>query len=281
MQVVSEKMEQVITLVRQAGARARELRELGLEIDTKSHAMDFVTNADRELDTFLCEHLGLVENIPILSEEAEVPFTDYDTHRYWIVDPIDGTSQYAAGFPDYSVAVGQIEDGYPVFSVIYDPEQDALWFAEKGQGAYMIQGDEDVPQKIQVTKQEVMCEALLVKRATSVRRVPSDDWIESHHPSHLLLPKGAGILLGMMLAQGSCDAVFFFVPTCPRYDVPTMQCIVEEAGGLVTNIHGDRLWYGGTSDVVEEISVVSNGRVHDALIQYYRDCSQEAYAREI
>ncbi len=93
-----------------------------------------VSEADMAVDALLKERLAM-PGIGWLSEETEDNAARLESRRVWIADPIDGTRSYIAGFPDWTIAVGLVEDGRPILGCVFAPVTDEMFFAEIGKGA--------------------------------------------------------------------------------------------------------------------------------------------------
>ena len=129
---MSLPIEAVTDLVRDAGRQAMAVRAEGLRIEAKGR-QDFVTQADRAVERFLRDRLqALLPGSEFLGEEdGGPPMAD----RLWIVDPIDGTTNFLRGLPHWCVSVALTEAGRPRFGVIHAPMLDLLYIAETGRGA--------------------------------------------------------------------------------------------------------------------------------------------------
>ena len=111
-------------------------------------AGEVVTVADRECERLLSGLLKDIADVPVVGEEAAAAdpslFSMLDAHRAWLVDPIDGTSNFAAGRADYAIMVAFLERGRPAAAWIFQPEFDRMATAVRGAGAFM-NGVEVVP----------------------------------------------------------------------------------------------------------------------------------------
>jgi myo-inositol-1(or 4)-monophosphatase len=124
-----------LSIARDAGALIEERRVAGIEIaHTKSSATDIVTEADRASEVLIRERiLAARPNDSVLGEEgSEVPGR---TGVHWVVDPIDGTVNYAHGIPNYAVSIGVELDGEPVVGIVLNPAQGLEYTAVRGGGA--------------------------------------------------------------------------------------------------------------------------------------------------
>lgn len=112
------------------------------DVSTKSSATDFVTIADREAEDWLSHHLALLDDVPIIGEEACSDNADLRSQagadRVWTVDPIDGTSNFVKGRPRFCTMIALVERGVATHSWIYQPLTGALYYAEQGGGAWVI-----------------------------------------------------------------------------------------------------------------------------------------------
>jgi myo-inositol-1(or 4)-monophosphatase len=123
----------VIDLARRAGALLREGLERPRTIDLKS-AFDLVTDMDRTSEALIVAALS--ERFPDHSIVAEEGGGVERAGLFrWVIDPLDGTNNYAHGFPYFSVSIGLLEGETPILGVVYDPLRDELFAAERGQGS--------------------------------------------------------------------------------------------------------------------------------------------------
>lgn len=139
-------LKQVIELCRQAGDAILEVYQHSgdVEIDTKSDDSP-VTAADLAAHAILEPGLNpLLEGVPVLSEEGKIP--DFATrsgwHRYWIIDPLDGTKEFIKRNGEFTVNVALVENGRPVLGVVYVPVLDITYAGIAGEGAFKIEHGE-------------------------------------------------------------------------------------------------------------------------------------------
>lgn len=144
---IDDSYKEVIKVAFEAGDIQREnFRRADLEIDTKSTSVDMVTEVDRKCDAHIVARLkALFPHDEILSEEQglfppELPkqTSDADEESYqWIIDPLDGTTNYSIGHPVFAVSIARWDSKGPVFGVVYVPMLNELFYAQRGAGAYM------------------------------------------------------------------------------------------------------------------------------------------------
>jgi len=125
-----------LSIAREAGALISGLRAAGVEIaDTKSSATDIVTEADRASETLIRERILTARpHDSVLGEEGSA--VDGTSGVHWVVDPIDGTVNYAHAIPNYAVSIGVEVDGVPVVGVVLNPAQGLEYTAIRGAGAF-------------------------------------------------------------------------------------------------------------------------------------------------
>lgn len=114
----------------------RHLSELK-KVHTKNSDFDFVTKFDKGAEEIFFTLLrGYFPDIPFLSEESGKTW-DKENERFWVLDPLDGTSNYVRGMPIFTTSLALVEEGEPILGVIYDPVREELFWAEKGKGAFL------------------------------------------------------------------------------------------------------------------------------------------------
>jgi myo-inositol-1(or 4)-monophosphatase len=135
--MMERELTQLVDTIREAGARARELAVRGFEVHTKKDHSP-VTTADLEVNRML--HEMQQTHFPKdgwLSEESPDDPARLERPRVWIVDPIDGTKAYVNRLPEYCISVALVERGKPVLAAIYNPSNDELFTALRGQGVLL------------------------------------------------------------------------------------------------------------------------------------------------
>ena len=120
------------SLAREAGALAHT--GFGTSAASSKGRHDVVTAMDREVERFI--RSAIAERYPDDAFFGEEEGGGRGGDRLWLVDPIDGTANYAVGIPRYCVSIGYLERGVPVLGAIYDPSHEALYAAERGGGAF-------------------------------------------------------------------------------------------------------------------------------------------------
>ena len=247
-------LETAIDAARAGGAKLLEGLARPMEVTQKSTRANIVTWADEASQAAIVEVLlGRHPGHAVLGEEGSAgdergPYT-------WIVDPLDGTSNYARGLYPWGVSIGVRETGGPlVAGVIYDALRDEIYAAEKGAGTTM-----------QVSDTTELKRALI---ATGLQNDDPDvihEYVLRVEQLHLHARGARGIGCPAMcmayIATGRLDA-FLEKDATYAWDVAAGTVLIEEAGGRVTGFDGGEVNLGpGLSNIV-----ASNGLIHDDLV---------------
>jgi myo-inositol-1(or 4)-monophosphatase len=254
-------------IAREAGARLREYYAQGVETEYKGD-VDLVTVADRTVEKLIRTRLGEVfPEHGIYGEEGTRERLEAEFR--WYVDPLDGTTNFAHGFPQFAVSMGLEQrpagiaadaDGTLVAGVIYDPTRDELFTAERGRGA-QLNG-----RRIHVSKARDLAESLLATGFPSRKRHASPNihfYQEFTLRSHGVRRAGSAALDLAYVACGRLDAFWEF--NLNPWDTAAGILLVEEAGGRVTDYAGKK--YQLASDEI----LASNGTIHEELKGFFAD----------
>ena len=254
-------------IAREAGARLREFYAQGVETEYKGD-VDLVTVADRTAEKLIRELLA--EAFPEHGIYGEEGTRDRLEGEYrWYVDPLDGTTNFAHGFPHFAVSMGLEHrggnlaadaDGTLVAGVIYNPMLDELFTAERGRGA-QLNG-----KPIHISRAQAIAESLLATGFPSRKR-HSNPNIHFYHEftlrSHGVRRAGSAALDLAYVACGRLDAFWEF--NLNPWDTAAGILLIEEAGGRVTDFAG-RHYRLDSREIL-----ASNGLIHDDLIALFRD----------
>lgn len=254
-------------IAREAGARLREFFAQGVATEYKGD-VDLVTVADRTVEKLIRTRLGEVfPDHGIYGEEGTRERLDREFR--WYVDPLDGTTNFAHGFPQFCVSMGleqrraglkDDQDGTLVAAVIYDPMRDELFEAERGKGA-TVNG-----KAIAVSTIALLAESLVATGFPSRKRHQNPN-IHFYHEitlrSHGVRRAGSAALDLAYVAAGRLEGFWEF--NLNPWDTAAGILLVEEAGGRVSN------FAGGQFRLNSEETLVSNGLIHDELVTLFED----------
>ena len=225
-----------------------------LRVETKPDRT-FVTDADRAVESAIRSILE--SELPADAFYGEESGVAGDSARQWIIDPVDGTSNFLRGGPVWGTLIALAIDGRPVLGVVSAPALGMRWFAERGFGAFKVSHSGE-PQAMRVSRISDLSSASLSFQSIA-------QWRDAGYLPQLLelaesvwRDRGYGDLWPyMLLADGRLDIVAEF--DVKPYDLAALIPIVEEAGGRFTSIGGeDGPWHGS--------ALATNGVVHDDVL---------------
>ncbi|MBI3894887.1 MAG: inositol monophosphatase [Acidobacteria bacterium] len=247
-----------IQIARQAGALLLPYFRRRVTVEYKDD-VDLVTEADRASETFILGKLRA--NFPdhaVVAEESG-GYSGNSVYR-WYVDPLDGTTNFAHGFPVFAVSMALEQEDEIVLGVIYDPTRDELFAAEKGSGARLNE------EPLHVSRVARLEEALVTTGFPSRKR-HSNPNIHLYHQlnmrSHGVRRPGSAALDLAYVAAGRMDG-FWEIHLKP-WDLAAGKLLVQEAGGCVTDLLGQPHHLDSPS------IVASNGLLHNQLIGVFQE----------
>jgi len=223
-------LEDIIRLSVSAGNSIMEVYNTDFDVVQKSDNSP-VTAADMAAHHVIVNGLNkLTPDIPVLSEEsAKIPFEERTLwQRYWLVDPLDGTREFVKRNGEFTVNIALIDNHESVLGVVYAPVTGDLYYAERGNGAYKKSPDSE-PTKISSRKKEAQCTIIAGSRS---HRGDSLTLFLKNIGEHEVIPMGSS-LKSCLVAEGRADIYPRLGPTS-EWDTAAAQCVVEEAGGLLT-----------------------------------------------
>jgi 3'(2'), 5'-bisphosphate nucleotidase len=223
-------LEDIIRLSVSAGQRILEVYNTDFDVEQKSDNSP-LTAADMAAHHTIVDGLNeLTPDIPVLSEEsAKISFEERSQwQRYWLVDPLDGTREFVKRNGEFTVNIALIDNHESVLGVVYTPVSGELYYAERGSGAYKKLPDSG-PTKINSRKKETQCTIVAGSRS---HRGDSLTRFLKNIGEHEVIPMGSS-LKSCLVAEGRADIYPRLGPTS-EWDTAAAQCIVEEAGGLLT-----------------------------------------------
>ena len=257
-------IELAIKAAREAGEILQATAARGFQIESKGR-IDLVTEADlaseKHITALIRDHFPTHH---LLAEESGGVETGVGPADYrWIIDPLDGTTNFAHGFPCYAVSIGVEQGGRPLAGVIYDPSRDELFAAERGAGA-TLNG-----RKIKVSATTDLEKALLVSgfpydvRERMEEYLPA--WREFLRASQGVRRLGSASLDMACIAAGRMDG--FWEHGLHAWDTAAGWIIVEEAGGRVTRLDGTPF------DNFVPSLICTNGLIHDQMLEVLARCT--------
>lgn len=239
----------------QAGAVLRDNIHGAREISYKGE-INLVTEMDRRSErTVVAALQAAFPDHGILAEEGTV--IENSSGFRWIIDPLDGTTNYAHGYPNFAVSIGLERAGEVILGVVYDPMRDELFAAEKGRGA-SLNG-----RAIRVSKADALIRSLLATgfpydRATSEKN-NLNYFRALLMASQEVRRSGSAAIDLCSVAAGRLDG--YWELKLHPWDVAAGSLIVREAGGLVSDFSGTRF------SIHDKEILASNGIIHEQMIE--------------
>jgi len=240
-------------IAREAGALLMDYFRQHVKVEYKGEA-DLVTVADRKSEALIRDRLRQQwPTFDILGEEGGLLDTGSDYR--WYIDPLDGTTNFAHGFPVFCVSMGLDFKGNRIAGVIYDPTRDELFTAEQGSGAYLNR------ERIHVSKIANLAECLVATGFPSHKRHKNPNIFFYHQitlHTHGVRRAGSAALDLCYVACGRLDGFWEF--NLNPWDTAAGVLMIQEAGGKVSDFRG------GPFQLDSRETLASNGLVHQALL---------------
>jgi len=187
-----------------------------LQVSTKG-PLDFVTNTDIKVEKILIEELTKSKkNFTILSEESGL-IKNKDNKNIWIIDPIDGTSNFLHGIPHFAISIALQSNNEIVSGLIFDPIKNEMFYAEKNNGSYLNN------KRIRVSKKQDINKCLFATNGDKFKN------IKLHNRK-----SGSAALDMAYLAAGRYDG--YFQENLNLWDIAAGLILVKEAGGILNEI---------------------------------------------
>lgn len=258
------------TIAQEGAALVRERYEGEMAVSVKSSEIDLVTDVDQAAEALLLARIRAryPDHLIFAEETAQDRAVLTSDRPLWLVDPIDGTVNYAHGVPVFATSVALVINGRPVVGVTVDPLRGETFWAERGGGAW-VNG-----RRLHVSATERLSEALLGTGFPYTRAIDPDNNLPAFNA---LMPRTRGVRRAgsacldlAWTAAGRFDG--YWEMALQPYDFGAGWLLVEEAGGRVTDF-GGRPWTI-TQDPTR--IVATNGRLHDELVAVLVEARQAA-----
>lgn len=231
----------LLDAVAEAGSAILEIQRNGFAIQRKANN-DILTQADLLANEILKNRLTVAfPTYGWLSEESADDYSRLQCERVWIVDPIDGTKEFALGIPEYAVSVALVENGIPILGAIFNPETTELFHATKDGGAWHNQ------QRLYCNTSDKQRLSLLASRSEFQR----GEWDKFTGNHDVKIVGSIAYKLGLV-AAGKADATFS-LGNKSEWDIAAGALLVQEAGGKVANQCGEQLIFNQKNILVNGI----------------------------
>lgn len=219
--------------------------------------IDLVTDADVASEQLIAGHiLAAFPDDEILAEEGTAAESVNSNGRRWIIDPLDGTTNYAHGYPLYAVSIALEVAGVVEVGVVYVPVLDEMFAAINGAGATLNGA------AMHVSTTDDLLESMLCTGFAydpALRPMNQIHWSTFANEAQAVRRDGAAALDICYVACGRYDG--FWERELAPWDVAAAALLVVEAGGMTTN------YAGGSLDIYAREAVASNGRIHARMLE--------------
>ena len=258
----SPALNVMVAAARKAGRPLiRDFNELeNLQISMKGPA-DFVTSADKRTERILIEELSKARpGYGFLGEEGGAVSGADMTHRF-IIDPIDGTTNFMHGIPHFAISIGLEREGQLVAGVIYNPVTDDLYTAEKGHGAYLNN------KRLRVAARKELAPCVIATGLPFLGKEgharASAEMAEVMNVTAGIRRFGSASLDLAFVAAGRFDA--FWERSLQSWDIAAGIVLVREAGGMITDLNGG-------ADMLAKGSVLAgNEHIHPQMLKLLKN----------
>jgi len=218
---------------------------------------NFVTASDLKVEKILVEELQKARpTYSILSEE--VGQINNDESFKWIIDPIDGTSNFLHGIPHFAISIGLEHDKEIICGIIYDPIKDEIFTAEKGNGAYLNN------KRMRVSSRSKLKDCIICtgghKRDSKDRELALEEYKKFSSKVFIPIRKFGSASLDMAyVAAGRCDG--YWQRDLSYWDIAAGIILVKESGGFVTDFDGENRY------IQNKTILVTNSRINKEMIE--------------
>jgi len=254
-------LENVIALAIEAGHAIMAIYAQDFNV-VKKDDLSPLTEADMAAHHIIVAGLEkLTPELPVLSEEsAALPFSTRATwNRYWLVDPLDGTREFVKRNGEFTVNIALIENHQPIMGVVYVPVTGVCYYAQQGHGAYK-QATGGIPSSSRIHARRWNGEQLVVAGSQSHRSNDFDSFLANIGDCHVISIGSS--LKSCLVAEGKVH-IYPRLGLTSEWDTAAAQCIVEEAGGQLTDTALRPLRYNTKESLLNPSFLVFGDARHD------------------
>ena len=257
------ELDIAIKAASEAGNAIMEIYQSNYETTTKNDDSP-ITDADLKSNEVIKKILSQTKH-EILSEEDKDDLIRLSKETIWIVDPLDGTSDFIDKTGEFTVMISLIKNKKPILGVIGWPTEKTLFVAQKGNGAFRFSNNEwkkiSVTQVSEITK----CRAvgsrhhLSDKEKLFIKKLGIDDFTSI----------GSSLKVGK-ISSGEAEAYITTTNKMKEWDSAASYCIISEAGGKMTDMSGNDITYNNEDVYHRNGILVTNGLVHNKILKEFK-----------
>ena len=247
----------------EAGNAILEIYQSDYKTSTKNDDSP-ITDADLKSNEVIKKILSQTEH-DILSEEDKDDLTRLSQEMIWIIDPLDGTSDFIDKTGEFTVMIALIKNKKPILGVIGWPTEKTLFVAQKGSGAFRFSNDQW--SKISVTKVSELPKCRTVgsrhhlsdKEKSFIKKLGIEDFTSI----------GSSLKVGK-ISSGEAEAYITTTNKMKEWDSAASYCIISEAGGKMTDMSGNDLTYNNEDVYHQNGILVTNGLIHNKIVEEFK-----------
>ena len=251
-------LDEVRAIAEAAGRAIMKVYEQDFSVEKKADASP-VTEADLVANQLIAESLSrLGDGWPVLTEEGRAPAwrERCEWSRYWLVDPLDGTREFVKRNGEFSVNIALIDAGDPVLGVVLAPAVDLEYAAIRGEGAWRY--EDGTPIAIHVRPVADPPTLALSRSHASRRELHLIETFSRPGGDRARVVRCGSSLKTCLVAEGKADLYPRLGPTS-EWDTAASQCVLEGAGGFLTDLAGRPLRYNTRDSLINPMFVAHNG----------------------
>jgi len=257
------ELDIAIEAAKEAGNAILEIYQRNFEISKKKDDSP-ITEADLKSNEIIKEILSQTEHA-ILSEEDKDDQSRLSKDTIWIVDPLDGTSDFIDKTGEFTVMIALIKNKKPILGIIGWPTEKIFFVAQKGSGAFRYSNDEW--RKISVTTLAELSKCRVVgsrhhlsdKEKLFIKKLGVEDFTSI----------GSSLKVGK-ISSGEAEAYITTTNKMKEWDSAASYCIISEAGGKMTDMLGNDITYNNKEVFHQNGILVTNGLIHDKIVEEFK-----------
>jgi 3'(2'), 5'-bisphosphate nucleotidase len=247
----------------QASKAVMEIYAQDFEIGRKDDDSP-ITKADLQSNQIIKEVLSS-SGLPVLSEEDEDDISRLEHERIWIIDPLDGTSDFVNKTGEFTIMIALVEKKKPVMGIISRPTTDMLFLAQRGSGAFVLEKESWRKLAVSKTSELEKCNAVGSRfHLTDAEKEFFKSLGVKSFASRGSSLKVAEICLGM------ADIYLTTSNKIKQWDTCASYCLITESGGKMTDMYGNDILYNTERLNHENGLLVTNGLVHDQIVKRHQ-----------
>ncbi len=222
-----------------------------------------LTEADIKSNEII-QRIISVSGYPILSEETMDDKDRLNYDKIWIVDPLDGTSDFVSRTGEFTIMISLIENNIPTLGVVYCPPNETLFVAQKNEGAYELIDGKFLKLGVNNISELEKCNAVVSRHHLSDK---DRQFLKKSRISKFT-QRGSSLKV-MDICSGNAELYFATTNNMKQWDTSASYCIIKESGGEITDMLGSELKYNTNMLKHQNGILVTNGLIHNQIIDNY------------